>query len=171
MNTKKNPVWIGGQIGMAKTEFQTLRNVSGCALGPGDCALEPVVSPEHLAIRRDERWLAEDFQPLRLCCLRTKLVLDVGRARRRHDLLGIDFQHRQDGKDCLGLIDAAAFGELGAIDRAAKILDPNSRACRPLQTGERHARGQESGLRKQVRAPKRQLELAADTMRMVAGYE
>ena len=77
--------------------------------------------------------------------LRAQPRLDRVRPGGREHRLGVDVERCQHVGDNRGIVDPASVGELGAEERAAKLFTP----CL-IEGDERHARRQETVLRKRI---------------------
>ena len=118
--------------------------------------LEPVVAPEQFAVGGREARRAEDAEPLRLIGLRPQPRFDCIGLGRRECALGIELESRQDVADGHGIVDAASVGELRAKDRAAERFAPGV-----VEPHQRHARREQTVLRKGIGTPERELQLRA----------
>src|SRR5262249_58512272 len=102
---------------------------------PGERALQPIVTPEQLAVGGHEARRPEYAEPLRLFHLLPQLRFEQPRARRPHHTLRIVDQWCENAADGGDVVDAAALAEFGMEDSSAELLAPT-----PVNPNQRHPR-------------------------------
>src|SRR5690349_7235536 len=92
------------------------------ARSPVERRLQPVVTPEQFAVRRDEARRAENTERLRFFRLRAQRRLDLVVLSLGEHARTVLTEALENGRERSCLADVPALAELGAINGAAIVL-------------------------------------------------